>query len=164
MNPESISRAVWFGKLFQFLAAIILTPEIVGPDRFDKLEKFIGSQDFSKRENAIWIIVFTLGFALTCPFTHLEALRLQAMGRGIPYTPPVGFVLVLLFILLHLFGLIFLGWAHGVTKLVQSGLTKLVLYLRRVSLFRKVSIVLGVLLFFLGTGLELIFEWPFGQL
>lgn len=163
MSPENIARAVWFGKLFQFLAAIILTPEIIGPDRFDKLEKFIESQDFSKRENAIWIIVFTLGFALTCPFIYLDASMRQALGREIPWTPPVGFALMIVIWILNTIGLVLLGLSHNVTRLTQSALAKLVLYLRRVSLFRTIAVILGVLLFFLGTGLELVFEWPFSQ-
>jgi len=110
MSPENIARAVWLGKVFQFLAAIILTPEIVGPDRFDKLEKFIESQDFSKRENVIWIMVFTLGFALTCPFIYFEASMREALARGIPWTPPIGFTLIVVIWILNTIGLALLGF------------------------------------------------------
>ena len=43
MSPDAADKLIWLGKVFQLVAAIILTPEIIGPDRFEKLEEFIES-------------------------------------------------------------------------------------------------------------------------
>ena len=45
MSPETADKLIWFGKVFQLVAAIIRTPEIIGPDRFERLEEFIESRN-----------------------------------------------------------------------------------------------------------------------
>ena len=71
MNTETeiASKVLWFAKISQFISAAILTPEIIGPDRFERLEKFIESQDFSKKSGAIFSVVVLAGLILSCPLS-----------------------------------------------------------------------------------------------
>jgi hypothetical protein len=161
VDLENADKLVWIAKLCQFVAAVILTPEIIGPDRLERLEKRIELQDFSKRENIIWLMVFVLGFTFTCPWVFLDASRMKANASNTPWVPPFGSGLVHFLFLLNILGLIVLGGQHLFTRLIQTALTNLVSYLRKVSLLRTVFITVAVLLFFLGTVLELVLEWPF---
>lgn len=161
MDAENLAITLWFAKLFQVISAIILTPEIIGPDRFDKLEKLIEAQDFSHKSEVIWRVIFVLGFFLTCPWTFLDASRIHANVSGEFWTPPVARWVAHIVFALNLFGLFTLGFSSDFAKLIQSVLAKLVIYLRRVSVFRTIAVTFAILLFFIGVGLELILEWPF---
>ena len=140
---------------------MVLTPEIVGPNRFESLENYIASQDFSKKSASIWIVVFALGFVCSIPWVLVDTSRRVSSTLGVQWVSPVGRAWILLFILFSVLGLIFLGRPDAVTKLIQVILNNLSAYLRRASVFRSIAVALGVTLFFAGTVLELFLEWPF---
>ena len=55
MDSVLIAQAMWFSKIAQFISAVLLTPEIIGPDRLAKLGKHIRSRTFNKKKADIYL-------------------------------------------------------------------------------------------------------------
>ena len=162
MSPETAHKLTWFGKLFQLMAAIILTPEIIGPDRFERLEKFIESKELSENPSCIYALSLLLLYIVIGGLSSLFFVGGQDFLKGILSKVQVGLVLLLALVL---YAVIYYSMMDKILdfsyRLVWNILVKITAYLRRVSLFRTVAIATAIGLFFFGVGVELVLEWPF---
>ena len=158
MSPETADKLIWLGKVFQLIAAIILTPEIIGPDRFERLEEFIESRNC------------LLNNCCVLTLASLLAAMLMAL-----FSVPVGIIFVVgekslssgqrTLLRVLFFALAMVGWSlvpgDAPHRLSMSTLAKITAYLRTASVFRTFAIATAIALFFIGFGLELVLEWPF---
>ncbi|MHC4620784.1 MAG: hypothetical protein ACYTEQ_23815 [Planctomycetota bacterium] len=165
MSSDAIDRVIWFGKVAQFVSAIILTPEIVGPDRFEKLERFVESQNFlRKKEDLYFAIVLAACLSLLPVYFVYTIITIELFKGSLPRPLPMfqdNPWLAPVITLFAFLSCILLMWTGLFTRWLQSFLVRFASYLRTVSLFRSVAIALGIMLFVLGTLLEIALEWPF---
>ena len=169
MNPETARQLVWFAKILQMISAAILTPEIIGPDRFERLERFVEKQDYRRSTTAISIVLYIGTIVLLVPWIVIKAYTMISLLTS-DIELDRSFLAANRGLIINFFwiavSLKVLTWViaakfDALVRLLQSLLSKFAAYLRRASLFRTASVVLAVFFFFLGTLLEIILEFPF---
>jgi len=168
MNPETVRQLVWFAKILQMISAAILTPEIIGPDRFERLERLIEKQDYRRSTTTISIMLYIGTIVLLVPWIIIRAYTTISLTSDIELDRSflaankdliLGFFWIAVF--LKVLTWVIAAKFDALVRLLQSLLSKFATYLRRASLFRTVSVALAVIFFFLGSLLEIVLEFPF---